>query len=310
MSAKVYMRSTKGSVLGPVLYALFVSPLFDLDDLVNFADDNFCVEWNKDLSVLIINLEKRLEMITKWLRDSGLVVNESKTEVCLFHTNDQPLIEITLLGAKIKSMKSINVLGVVFDSKLNWQIHVAKAISKAKKALYSLRLLKKFFNNCEMRVLLDAHFYSVLYYNASIWLTPSLSPDLKQSLLSVSANALRSCLTHAGFDISFDNLHKIHKKCTPTQIMYYQLALNLHKTLNQDPSDLNFEVITVLDQLVCTRRQLKFKIFRNSNSKIGFNTTANKLFYLNDKIGLELLNLTKVHFKKIAKIQFLKFGKT
>ena len=161
-----------------------------------------------------------------------------------------------------------------------------------------------------MRVLLDAHFYSVLYYNASIWLTPSLSPDLKQSLLSVSANALRSCLTHAGFDISFDNLHKIHKKCTPTQIMYYQLALNLHKTLNQDPSDLNFEVITVLDQLVCTRRQLKFKIFRNSNSKIGFNTTANKLFYLNDKIGLELLNLTKVHFKKIAKIQFLKFGKT
>ena len=300
----------QGSVLGPVLYALFVSPLFDLDDLINFADDNFCVEWNKDLSVLIINLEKRLEMITKWLRDSGLVVNESKTEVCLFHTNDQPLIEITLLGAKIKSMKSINVLGVVFDSKLNWQIHVAKAISKAKKALYSLRLLKKFFNNYEMRVLLDAHFYSVLFYNASIWLTPSLSSDLKQNLLSVSANALRSCLTHAGFDISFDDLHKIHKKCTPTQIMYYQLALNLHKTLNQDPSDLNFEVITVLDQLVCTSRQLKFKIFRNSNSKIGFNTTANKLFYLNDKIGLELLNLTKVHFKKIAKIQFLKFGNT
>ena len=83
------------------------------NDVVNFADDNFCVEWNKDLSVLIINWEKRLKMITKWLRDSGLVVNESKTEVCLFHTNDQPLIEITLLGMRIKSMKSINVLGVV-----------------------------------------------------------------------------------------------------------------------------------------------------------------------------------------------------
>ena len=56
---------------------------------------------------------------------------ELLTEVCLFHTNDQPLIEITLLGVKIKSMKSINVLGVVFDCKLNWQINVAKAISKA-----------------------------------------------------------------------------------------------------------------------------------------------------------------------------------
>ena len=32
----------------------------------------------------------RLEMIVKWPKGSGLVVNESKTEICLFHTNDQP----------------------------------------------------------------------------------------------------------------------------------------------------------------------------------------------------------------------------
>ena len=161
-----------------------------------------------------------------------------------------------------------------------------------------------------MRILLDAHFYSILYYNASIWLTPSLSSDLKQSLLSVSANALRSCLMHDGFDISFDNLHKIHKKCTPNQIMYFQLALSLHKVLNHDGNELNFETITVLDQLVCTGRQIRFQIYRNSNCKIGFNTTANKLFYLNNKIGLDLLNLNWVHFKKIAKIQFLSYGKT
>ena len=135
----------QGSVLGPVLYALFVSPLFHLDDLVNFADDNFCVEWNKSLPLLIVNLEKRLEMITKWLKDSGLVssglvVNESKTLACLFHTQDQPPIEFTLQGVKIKTKKSMNVLGVIFDSKLNWQLHVATAITKAKKALFALRL--------------------------------------------------------------------------------------------------------------------------------------------------------------------------
>ena len=161
-----------------------------------------------------------------------------------------------------------------------------------------------------MRVLLDANFYSILYYNAVIWLTPSLSTVTKQSLLSVSACALRSCLSHDGFDISFDNLHKSHKKCTPTQIMYYQLALSLHKTLNFDECDLSFELITVLEQLVCTRRQVLFQIFRNSNYKIGFNIAANKFFYLNNKIGLELLNLNFVQFKKLAKILFLKYGKT
>ena len=170
----------------------------------------------------------------------------------------------------------MNVLGVIFDSKLNWQPHVATSIVKAKKSLFALRLLRKYFNNKEMCLLLDAHFYSVLYYNALIWLTPNLRSDLKQSLLSISANALRSCLMHDGFDISFEKLHKTHVKCTPTQVMSYQLALNLHRTLNFEAFEPDHETITILDQIICTRRQRNFQMIRNCNSKIGLNTTANK----------------------------------
>ena len=86
--------------------------------------------------------------------------------------------------------------------------------------------------------------------------------------------------------------------------------VNLCRTLNLDVHELSFEVITVFEQLICTRRQSLFKIFRNSNTKIGFNTTANKLFYLNNKIGLEHLNLSLYCFKRLAKIMFLKYGKT
>ena len=91
----------------------------------------------------------------------------------------------------------MHVLGVTFDSKLTWNAHVANAICKAKKSLYALRLLRRFFNDQEMRVLLDSNFYSILYYNAVIWLTPRLSLVLKQSILSISANALRSCMMEA-----------------------------------------------------------------------------------------------------------------
>ena len=104
----------QGSVLGPILYALFVSPLLDLTQLTNFADDNYCVEWNANLALLISDLERRLEMITKWLKDSGLVVNEGKTEVCLFHKHDQQKIRVNVCGTSITSKCFINVLGVTF----------------------------------------------------------------------------------------------------------------------------------------------------------------------------------------------------
>ena len=102
----------------------------------------------------------------------------------------------------------------------------------------------------------------------------------------------------------------LHLGATKMQIMYYQMALNLFKTLNSQEHELSFETITVYDRIVCSRRQIKFQIHRNFNYKIGLNTTANKLNYLNNQIGLNLLNLTYVHFKKLMKLQFLKNGKT
>ena len=44
--------------------------------------------------------------------------------------------------------------------------------------------------------------------------------------------------------------------------MLYQLDIKLFKTLNEQGYDLRFEQVTVLDQIVCTRRQLTFKIYR------------------------------------------------
>ena len=70
------------------------------------------------------------------------------------------------------------------------------------------------------------------------------------------------------------------------------------------------ETIRVIEQTVFTRRQLTFEIYRNNNSKIGMNTQANKFYHISKLIALDKLNLGYVHFKKIMKCQFLKYGKT
>ena len=66
-----------------------------------------------------------LEAITKWLRDSGLKVNKSKTEMCLFHQSDKEIINFTLNNINLISTHRIKVIGVIF---LQWTEKVANTV--------------------------------------------------------------------------------------------------------------------------------------------------------------------------------------
>ena len=76
-----------------------------------------------------------------WLRDSSMKVNESKTDLCLFHRGDPSPITLNINGNTNKSNKSINILCVIFDSKFQWADHIAHAIKRSMKALNAIRLL-------------------------------------------------------------------------------------------------------------------------------------------------------------------------
>ena len=291
--------TVQGSILGPILYAIYVSPLFDLIPMTNFADDNFIIEFNLKINTVIINMEKTLEMITKWLKDSGLQVNESKTELCMFHCNDTQIITIKLNNREIKSKKAMNVLGVTFDSKLNWSLQVSNTITKSNKALCALRLIKRYMSPTEMKSLLTSNFYSILYYNSQIWLSPTLCRELKQHIMSTSANALRSCISLPNPFISFEAIHKHFKQSLPFQVGLYGISILLYKTFNDDGASSNWLDLT--NQIIMTRRQQKFDIATSNNYKIGLNILANRLYYIRRTVDLDLLNLPYHLFKKEMK---------
>ena len=80
------------------------------------ADDKFPLAWNKEKVRLVSDMEIKLKNIMKWLTDSGMKVNENKTELCLFHKRDTTPITLNLNGKLILSKKTINILGVISDS--------------------------------------------------------------------------------------------------------------------------------------------------------------------------------------------------
>ena len=108
---------------------------FGLTNMSNFADDNFMIEWSLCRVELKTNMENKLKLVTKWLSDSGLKVNKAKTELCIFYKNDTNQIVLDLNGTEIKSSNTMNVLGVIFDSKLQWCSQVANSVRKANSAL-------------------------------------------------------------------------------------------------------------------------------------------------------------------------------
>ena len=113
---------------------------------------------NQDLNRLKTEFETKLTQIIKWLKDSGLKINENKTELCLFHRNDHEPITITINGTNLTSKSSMNVLGIQFDSKLSWNDHVNKTINKAKKAYHAIKLIQKYFTTTELKGLLTSNY--------------------------------------------------------------------------------------------------------------------------------------------------------
>ena len=136
--------------MGPILYAIFVAPLFDLADIFNFADDNFTLSISKDKQLAICQLTHKLTLITKWLKDSGLSVNKSKTEVFVFYHKCTPNIEIIQNDVTVKSKNTMNVLGVMFDSTLSWTQQVSQTITKSKIAFHAIKLIRKYFKQKEL----------------------------------------------------------------------------------------------------------------------------------------------------------------
>ena len=122
--------------------------------------------------------------------------------------------------------------------------------------------------------LITSNYDSILYYNCEIWLIPSLRQDLKRQLLAASSTALTLCGKH-DWTISYERLHKLHKRATPVEVMKYKHALELYKLYNSEKQSEDW--IDLKTQQAFKDRVQTIKVFDNSrlnffNFHISFKT--------------------------------------
>ena len=299
---KILAGTLQGSCLGPILFALFISPMYDISDCITYADDNYTVETGRDIDVTIGKVKMKTEILMSWLRDSGMQVNSKKTEFCIFHRSDVPLKKLTLLNEEILSKKEIKVLGVLFDSKLNWHSHINSTILKCKKTLQAIRLVLKNFTIEEKLNIVTSLFYSRLYYGAEVWLIPSLNRTLKNKLLNISTQALRIVAEDTYRTFNAQELHIMLNRFTPTQMSNYVSLLNLYRCINYKIPELLW--VELQFKYLPLTRSNKFLLPPTNKLKIGLNVLSNRLSYASTLISNDDLNREyssfKVESKKIA----------
>ena len=133
----------QGSMLGPLLFNLSINDLFFfilIASVHNFADDNTLSAFAENVSKLINILQSESEVINDWFKKNQMMVNPDKFQVIIIdkkkgdHTNENVVID----NKQIKTVSSVELLGIQLDDKLNFSTHISNICKSAANQLNAL----------------------------------------------------------------------------------------------------------------------------------------------------------------------------
>ena len=129
-------RVPQGSVLGPLLFLIFINDLPSVSKYLTFylfADDTNIYFESPELSKIEKVVNRELRKVRKWLEANRLALNVDKTNFVIFHLQQRKLTDHIVLkigNKKIKQESYVKFLGVLLDSNLSWKFHLAELSKK------------------------------------------------------------------------------------------------------------------------------------------------------------------------------------
>jgi hypothetical protein len=180
--SKVISGVPQGSVLGPLLFILFINDISNIT--VNGVFTKLYADDLKLYTTLIStddsnNLQIVLSNLLVWSKDWQLEVNVSKSHVLHLHKNN-PLMEYYFDGNLIESRDLVTDIGVDIDPVLHFDKHIDRIVAKA----YSrIGLLFRGFVSRNLHVFRQAYITYIrplLEYASNVW-----SPHLLMHINSI-----------------------------------------------------------------------------------------------------------------------------
>ena len=165
----------QGSILGPLLFIIYICDLFmeyDPIEFASYADDTTPYTYGQSFHEIIEKLQTDMSNIFEWFHHNGFKANPAK-----FHFLLSPFIErsIKIMGSTTKTSKEEVLLGVRIDSDLTFKEHVTSICSKANQKLHALTRVSKCMSLQKRRILMKSFITSQFNYCPIVWMCHSRS---------------------------------------------------------------------------------------------------------------------------------------
>ena len=171
----------QGSCLGPFLFIVYASELFDiiehhLPDVHCYADDiQLYLSFRPDdisCQAAVTIMENCIRDIRQWMLHDRLLINDAKSEFLIIGSKQQlkkiNISNIMIGDAKVFPTTCVRNLGSWFDSELTMNTHINKACSAAFFHLHNIKRISQFLTQDSLLKLIHAFVTSRLDYCNSL----------------------------------------------------------------------------------------------------------------------------------------------